>query len=134
MTMQKMKSSRGLQVGVIDAPLDTSFLTVFIFHKLPRAFLLILRGSSIALRSLCLRVFAFFGLYDFLLGSVNALVMGDFLEDSLSTQILRSAMSVDTAIQHANEISCCGQNQFDVMGDEDDSTVREEGATKELLE
>jgi len=86
MTMQKTRTLRGLQVGIIDAPLDTSFLTMLILHKLPRAFLLILHSGGVILQHLRLGVFAFFGLYSlFLLGGVNALVMGDLLEDPLST-------------------------------------------------
>jgi hypothetical protein len=135
MKMQKIQSLRGLQVGIIDAPLNTPLLTMLILHELPRAFLLILHSGSAIFQRLRLGVFAFFGLHRlFLLGSVNVLVMSDFLEDPLSTQILRGTLYINAAIQHADEICCCWQDQFDVMGDEDDSSVRKEGATEEFFE
>ena len=116
-----LRHSRSLQVRLVDVPLDASSLAVFLFNELPRLLLVFCRsrnsfgsfyvnlGVGVLLFLLCLNSLL-------ILVRFNLLDLGNIVQNATGAQVLDRALSIDTTIEHTNEVLSSGEDQLDVVG------------------
>lgn len=112
----KVSHSRGLQITLVNNPLDASYLPMLILHQLFGLLLVLilifnpflLGGSAFRLDN-----------GNLLLLGIDRSILLDFFQDTSFSEILDGALSIDPTIEHPDKVVRAGEHEVDVVRDKD---------------